>query len=116
MSFLSFRDDIIIDLSHEMARCYITSHTLFKWRLSTGYVFARLQLGEHTMKIFEDLKKVVGVKVASYSTVRTWHCEFESKKSGNKTDRSNGRPDCRSNKSTVAAAAKLVKEDPQICV
>ena len=38
------------------------------------------------------------------------------KKTGNITDKPNGRPQSASNESNVAAVAKLVKEDPHICI
>ena len=50
----------------------------------------------------KDLKTVVGVKAASYSIIRTWHCEFKTKKTENNTDKPNGRPKSVSNESNVA--------------
>ena len=78
-------------------------------------VFTRLLLGEHALKI-PEIKKLVGIKASSYSTIRRYHCEFKTKKWGNNTGKPNGHPKSALNDNKVAAVAKLVKEDPHICI
>ena len=73
---------------------------------------ADCNFGKHILNIFKDLKKVVWVKDASFSTIRRWHCEFKTRKSGNNTDKPNGSPKNALNKSNVAAVATLMKGDP----
>ena len=67
------------------------------------------------IKILIDLKIVVGVKAASYSTIRRWHSQFKTEKRGNNTDKQNERLKSASNDSNVSAVARLVKEDPHVC-
>ena len=59
------------------------------------------------MKISKDLNKVVDVKAVSYSTIRRRHCKFKTEKQQARW----GCPNSASNKSNVAAVAKLAKED-----
>ena len=79
LSFLPLRDDAIVFLGHTMARCIDTCRfaCASKFRHSAGTLEkkkppkkARLQLDEHALKISKDLKKVVGFKAASCSTIR----------------------------------------------
>lgn len=65
LSFLPFRDDAIVFLGHEMARCHAKYSTFdmcvrieaFNRHCNKFYIYARLQLGEHALKISKDLKK-----------------------------------------------------------
>ena len=68
------------------------------------------------MEISKDLKTVFGVKAASYFTIKRCYSEFTTEKRDNNADKPNGRPKSASNDSNVAAVAKLVKEDPHICI
>lgn len=114
--FYSFRDDVFMFLRLEMARCH--NWSLFpytwKWRLSTGTaiffffnVFKRLQLDDHALKTSKGLKKVSGVKVSLYSTIRRWQFKIKTEKRGNKSNYPNGHPKSVLNESSVTAVAKL---------
>ena len=80
------------------------------------YVFMRLQLGEDAKQIAADLKKVAGIKAAAYSTIRRWRQEFKTGKKGNNSDKPKQPLKRASNERNVAAVAKLVKEDPHVCI
>ena len=80
------------------------------------YVFMRLQLGEDAKQIAADLKKVAGIKAAAYSTIQRWRQEFKTGKKGNNSDKPKQPLKRASNERNVAAVAKLVKEDPHVCI
>ena len=80
------------------------------------YVFVRLQLGEDTKQIAADLQKVAGIKAAAYSSIRRWKQDFKILNRGDNSDKPKRPLKRASNESNVAAAAKLVKEDPQVTI
>ena len=50
--------------------CFFLSLSLSLFFFFLFFFFARLQLGEHELKLSKALKKVVMVKAASYSLIR----------------------------------------------
>ena len=86
-SFISFRDDVIVILGQETARCHNTSFSecTSKWRCrhyeKVYSVQDSLQLGEHALGIPNVTKKGRMLQGHGFVvfTIRSLHCKFKTK-------------------------------------